>query len=141
MKRHTLFAALVAMVLVTSITLGAGKGAVKSPLEVSPLPWTPNQGDGWVIANINANDVLIVTMHIEDGLPGADQDILVQTPFGGTPIILQFVTLNAAGNATGQIKVPLTIPDGVDAVPVQVDTYGASGYLVTDPIVVPVPTK
>ncbi len=137
MRRNFLLVTVLAIMFVASITLAAKNGAVKSPLADGE-----RQPAGWVNMNINANGVLIVTMHLDvPGAPGAVQNILVYTPLGTSNVVDPFMTLNAAGKGTKQIKVPLTIPDGVDTVQVRASTLGHAGFFGTDPYLtlVPVP--
>ncbi len=140
MRRNFVLVTVLAIMFVASITLAAKNGAVKSPL-VSGAP-NGQPGGGWVNMNINAKGVLIVTIHLDvPGEPGAVQNILVGTPFGVSDIVPGFMTLNAAGKGTKQIKVQLELTglDDEEAIKVWVDTDGDAGYFITDPFPVSVP--
>ncbi len=138
MRRNFVLVTVLAIMFVASITFAARNGAVKSPLVSVQL--NGQTFGGWVLMNINAKGVLIVTMHLDvPGEPGAVQDIMVSTPFGSIQIN-PFMTLNAAGKGTKQIKVPLSItPSITKTVWVIVHTSGDAGDFETDPFSVSVP--
>ncbi len=150
MRRNFVLVTVLAIMFVASITLAAKNGAVKSPLvetfnggQSGGVNSTILNGQpgGWVLMNINAKGVLIVTMHLD--VPGAPddavQDIWVDTLFGTSGTVDPFMTLNAAGKGTKQIKVQLTGLDGTDTVSVWADTLGGAGGVATDPSPTPVP--
>ena len=153
MRRNFLLVAILAIMFVASITLAAKNGAVKSPLvetfnggQSGGVNSTILNGQpgGWVLMNINAKGVLIVTMHLD--VPGAPDDAvqgirLVVSYSSSVHLIIvdPFMTLNAAGKGTKQIKVPLTIPSGTDTVTVYPYTMGGAGYFGIDPYPVSVP--
>ncbi len=137
MRRNFVLVTVLAIMLVASISLAAKNGAVKSPLANADTRETA----GWVNMNINAKGVLIVTMHLDvPGNPGAVQDmflnIQVRNQFGNFSLMIQypsFMTLNAAGKGTKQIKVQLT---GLDILGVRPYTSGDAGDFETDPFFV-----
>ncbi len=139
MRRNFLLVTVLAIMFVASITLAAKNGAVKSPL----VDRDTGQPAGWVNMNINAKGVLILTVHLDvPGAPGAVQNINLWTQSGTglrNHTVHAFVTLNAAGKGTKQIKVPLTIPAGTNTVEVYVSAYGEAGNFETDPYPVSVP--
>jgi hypothetical protein len=129
MKKHILITTILASVLIISMIVsadGKGKGAVLTDMiELDPpSPPTPQEeAVGGANINVNANNTLILNMHINNGAPGVGFDLLVLV-YTDNDMNSQcigekwdsvgdytFMVLNEQGCGSAQAKVQLDVPE------------------------------
>lgn len=130
MKKHILITTILASVLIISMIVsadGKGKGAVLTDMieldEVFPSPIPSEVVVGGANLNVNANNTLILNMHINNGEPGVGFDLIVLVYTDNdmnSPRIGEkwdsvgdytFMVLNEQGCGSAQAKVQLDVPE------------------------------
>jgi type III secretion system FlhB-like substrate exporter len=123
MRKLTLIAPvlLVSMLIAAPNILAAGKGAVKADMFN-----LAGEDVGGINLNINAEDELIVTVHLNRGVPYDVTDVLVDALLFGAVLNYPFLSLDEEGGGSAQIIVPLDIPPEYtgDSIWVYVDCWG-----------------
>jgi len=91
------------------------QGAVKAVLNPTE---NPDSQPGWAILNTNAQDELIVQIHLAFALP--DTTYAITLKIDGEEKVVGSLTTNGQGNGNTHIVVPLELADSETAVDVKV---------------------
>jgi len=101
--RRTLWVA-VGMLAVSSLVFGGGNGAVKTPV------WDGGNEVGWAILNTDCEGILIVNVHLGDGL--ADEEFTVR--LNGDVIGSLQTNRKGKGNFYTELDLPDDVGESVD---------------------------
>jgi hypothetical protein len=100
--KKTPIIAMVFLLFVATLALADGKGSVKAPFDPDV---------GWVILNTAASGKLIVSAHLDSGLPEEEYSVSVRVRYedGNTDIYSDLATLTTNGQGKGNVQVQVEV--------------------------------